>query len=63
MNKKQYIRKITLYKIKYFFPSLTRKRTLNKLCKHDIINIYNIQLLNELNILNHDCLFHIISFL
>ena len=63
MNKKQYIRKITLYKIKYFFPSLTRKRTLNKLCKHDIINIYNIQLLNELNILNNDCLFHIISFL
>lgn len=63
MNKRQYIRKITLYKLKYFFPSLTRKRNLNKLNKHDIVNIYNIQLLSELNILNNDCLFHIISFL
>lgn len=63
MNKIQYIRKITLYKLKYFFPYLKRKKNLNKLRKEEIKAIYSIQILSENNILNNDCLYNVLSFL
>ena len=63
MNKIQYIRKITLYKLNYFFPYLKRKKNLNKLRKEEIKAIYSIQILSENNVLNNDCLYHVLSFL
>ena len=63
MNKKQYVRKITLYKLQYYFPYLTSKKILEKLKKKYLIQLYSLQTLYEMNILNYDCIYYIFSYL
>ena len=65
MNKNQYIRKITLYKIRKFIPFFITKKILKKFLKEELINLYNLQLISErLKYKNNDdCFFHISCFL
>lgn len=65
MNKNQYIRKITLYKIKRFIPFFLSKKILYRFSKEQLMNLYNLQLISEIiiNKINDDCLFHISGFL
>ena len=65
MNKNQYIRKITLYKIKRFIPFFLSKKILYRFSKEELMNLYNLQLISEQikNKINDDCLFHISGFL
>lgn len=65
MNKNQYIRKITLYKIRKFIPFFLSKKILKYFLKEELMNLYNLQLISEKlkNKINDDCFFHISNFL
>lgn len=65
MNKNQYIRKITLYKIRRFVPFFLSKKILKYFLKEELMNLYNLQLISEKlkNKINDDCFFHIACFL
>lgn len=65
MKKKQYVYKITLYKIKGFEPNITNKKQLFYKKKQYLHELYNLQIFNELkgDILSGDIISYIKDFL
>lgn len=65
MKKRQYVHKITLYKINCFEPNIKNKKQLFYKKKLYLHNLYNLQIFNELKgkILPSDIISHIKYFL